>query len=70
MDVTASDPLAFMSRKILREVVAASIGYIVAWQHYNSERHRQETEAELKETKRAPFGALNTSVFTVRLVGD
>lgn len=70
MDVTAYDPLAFMSRKVLRDVVAASIGYIVAWQHYNSERHKQETEAELKETQRALFGSLNTSVFTVSLVWD
>lgn len=50
MDEKAYDPLTFMSRKILRYVVAASIGDIVAWQHYNSERQKQETEAGLKES--------------------
>lgn len=42
--------------KTLRYVVTASVGYIVAWQRYRSERHKQETQAGLKETQRELFG--------------
>lgn len=48
----ASDPQAFMLRKLLRCAVAASAGYTVAWQLYNSQRHKPETQADLKETHR------------------
>lgn len=62
--------LLFLSRKLLRCTVAASVSYTVAWQHYNAQRHKPETQADVGEIHRVLFGSLNTSVFTLSLRRD